>query len=91
MAEWICADKRLPKQEGKYLCYCTGIGSNSIDICYFAKNLYKIDKYDFKGKHRAGWFDYDSEYGYWEDDSVIAWMPLPEPPEKIKLKECESK
>ena len=44
-------------------------------------DLYQIDEYDFNDKKgQKGWFYCDHEYGYYcEDNSVYAWMPLPEP------------
>jgi hypothetical protein len=41
--------------------------------------LHEVDEYDFP-KHEAGWYNYDSEYGYYKIENVIvAYMPLPEP------------
>lgn len=45
-------------------------------------NLEKIDDFNFYHKARAGWFDYDSEYGYFEYNDVTHWMELPEAPPK---------
>ena len=76
---WIPVSERLPK-EGTYLVTLKGIsGESIIDMMSFAKDLYKVDEFDFPNKHRCGWYGYDSEYGYWECITVIAWMPLPEP------------
>lgn len=82
MPEWISVKDRLPDKNGRYLCcYDLGIVSGkSIGIYSFAKNLYKVDKYDFKGMKRMGWYDYDSEWGYGEMSGVTHWMPLPELP-----------
>lgn len=74
---WISVKDRLPEEEGQYI-VTTKFG---IKISSFSNNLYKIDKYDFedyKGKQRKGFYNYDSEYGYFEQD-VLAWMPTPEP------------
>ena len=54
-------------------------GEPRIETKSFAKNLYRVDDFAFYHKHKCGWYDYDSEYGYWEDTNVIAWMPLPQP------------
>ena len=84
MSKWISVKERLPDKDGAYLCcwklsyddrYCTHIYS-------FAKNLHKVDKYDFKGKKRAGFYDYDSEWGYCEMEGITHWMPLPELPKE---------
>ena len=82
MAEWISVKERLPDKEGKYLCYCDYGCSGAISVYSFAKNLSKVDKYDFRGEKRAGWYFYDSEWGYGETESVTHWMPLPEPPKE---------
>ena len=78
--KWISVGDRLP-EEGTYLVTVERmVGTPRVDIKSFAKDLYSVDEFDFYNKKRkSGWYDYDSEYGYWEDEKVIAWMPLPEP------------
>lgn len=49
-------------------------------IASFTHNLEEVDDYDFRGKNRAGWYDYDSEYGYYELERVAYWMLLPKLP-----------
>lgn len=77
MNEWTSVNDRLPEENGEYLVatkFCIKISS-------FSNDLYKLDKYDFedyKGKQQKGFYNYDSEYGYFEQD-VLAWMPMPEP------------
>ena len=77
---WIPCSERLPEKNGDYLCCSSGM---AIITCGFANELYKVDEWDFcdyKGKSKKrGFYDYDSEYGYYEVDNVVAWMPLPEP------------
>ena len=80
MPEWFSVKDRLPDENGNYLC-CWG-EHKSIVIFSFAKNLRKVDKYDFKGINRAGWYDCDSEWGYCERTNVTHWMPLPELPKE---------
>lgn len=82
MSNWINVNDRLPDKEGEYLCYISwNDGSGFIKLCRFAKNLYSVDHYDFRGVHRSGWYGYDSEYGYFEQHNVTHWQPLPNPPE----------
>lgn len=75
---WIPCSERLPEEEGRYICYVCGIRSD-IAIYSFAKNLSRVDEYDFEGKNKSGFYNYDSEYGYYEMSNVVAWQPLPKP------------
>ena len=79
--KWISVNDRLPDENGRYLCYCGESFIKTTDIYSFAKNLKKVDKYDFRDK-KAGWYSYDSEWGYFERSGVTHWMPLPEPPKE---------
>lgn len=80
-AKWISVKDRLPEKEGKYLVHKESGCFKSIDTAWFTLNLHELDKYDFPNKHRPGWNNYDSEWGYYEETGVIYWMPLPEQPE----------
>ena len=74
--QWISTKERLPEKEREYLVTTRG----RLDILSFAKDLYKVDKYDFwDRKDVSGWWWYDGEYGYIETDGVTAWMYLPKP------------
>ena len=82
MAEWISVNDRLPDKDGKYLCCHFFANLKYISVCSFAKNLRKVDKYDFPNENRKGWYGSDSEYGYYEKTNVTHWMPLPELPKE---------
>lgn len=77
---WIPVSERLPEKDGKYLVtmrsFC-GLPQR-IEVLHFATDLHKIDKFDFQA-HKCGFYGSDAEWGYYEVDDVIAWMPLPEP------------
>lgn len=78
---WIPCSERLPDKAGEYL---VTHGSNldgyrRVGIKMYSPNLHNVDKFDFPNKKRPGWYDYDSEYGHYEWNDVIAWMLLPEP------------
>lgn len=82
MPVWIPVTERLPDKDEKYLTVHT---LNTIpqkpwiEVCRFAKNLHKVDKYEFPEK-KPGFYQSDSEYGYYEVSGITHWMPLPEPP-----------
>ena len=73
---WIPVSERLPEENGRYVVYINA-KVPLIQIIPFAKNLHEISL-DFTSK-KAGWYDYDSEYGFFERTGIEAWMPLPEP------------
>ena len=76
MDKWVDIRERLP-EDGIYLVTVERIaGVPRIETKSFAKDLTRVDNFSFR-KHKCGWYDYDSEYGYWEDTNVIAWQPLP--------------
>ena len=84
LSKWIPVTERLPEENGKYLTVFT---INTIpprpvmEVCCYAKDLYKVDKYDFQDKKRkSGFYQYDSEWGFFEMSDISHWMPLPEPP-----------
>lgn len=71
-----------PKDNGEYLVtrkLSKKFNIDIVDILSFNHNLFEVDKYEFAGQERAGWYDYDDEWGYFEMDDVTAWMPLPKP------------
>lgn len=79
---WIPVTERLPEEDGKYLTAYKSVLNPPITwirVCWFAKNLRKVDKYEFP-KKKPGFYESDSEYGYFEVSGITHWMPLPEPP-----------
>ena len=83
-AGWISVNDRLPEQDGEYLCASTYSAINQVllRIRSFSKKLSDVSEYYLGDKNHAGWYSYDSEYGYYSDDNVTHWMPLPEPPKE---------
>ena len=77
--KWIDARTNPPKKQGNYLCAMKG---GYHDICCYAFSLEKVDKYDFGGERRRGWYQYDSEWGHCERTDVTHYMPLPELPNR---------
>ena len=69
-----------PKKNGQYLTIIKygGIDSYTYGIYCWASNLYKVDHWDFgKERGKSGWYEYDSEYGYYKIDNVLKWAELP--------------
>ena len=78
MNEWIPVSKP-PEINGRYLVSMRYLTHDTVETASYSTDLHKVDKWDFP-KHEAGWYNYDSEYGYYKIENVIvAYMPLPEP------------
>lgn len=84
MIMWHDARKELPCEDRERFLVLTESRrfGNEIElrhnICYFAKNLYKVDNEDFYDrKGKSGWYAYDSEVGYYEWTNVAYWAELP--------------
>lgn len=79
--DWISVKDGLPKKDGRYLCTIYHKYSNLsfINVVNFANNLRDVDEFEFYNYtyNRSGWYDYDSEYGNYEVEDVVAWMELP--------------
>ena len=82
---WVSVKDRLPDKNGNYLVISDSPICRRILIASFAENLEKVDKYafQFRGKKRPGWYEYDCDWGYIEYDNVTHWLPLPEMPEGV--------
>lgn len=76
---WIPVSERLPEKNGQYLVTTASVCGALITIRSYAKKFSRIDPYDFRSAKGGGWYDYDSEFGYWQDTEVKAWIPLPQP------------
>lgn len=81
---WIPVTERLPECEGERVLVAANFLTSYLraSICYFSKNLEDVDKYDFDGEKRSGFYAPGPEYGYYERQCVRYWMPLPQPPEE---------
>ena len=81
---WISVEDRLP-EDGKYLCCFSSLGLGwCIDVLSYASDLNSVDDWEFYNEHHGGFYDLDSEYGYYEISGVAYWRPLPEPPEEVR-------
>lgn len=77
---WIPCSERLPKEDGEYLITLRwGDYPNSVETLLFTNDLSSVDRVGYAGEKRPGWYEYDSDYGCYEIDNVIAWMPRPKP------------
>ena len=89
IAQWHDYKTDPPKKDGKYI-ICSRLVyyndkqeviSDVIKVMDFTTNLYKIDNFDFANKKgKSGWYDYDSEWGYWERTNVEYWMEMMKTP-----------
>ena len=82
MNKWTSTKEKLPENKGKYLCVEEFCGHSFMSILGFVKNLYKVDKYAFKGKTRPGFFESNMGCETYECTGVTHWMPLPEMPKE---------
>jgi len=78
MNEWINVNDKLP-EDGRYLTCNMFSGYQILHLTSFSKDRGNIDDYDMKGLG-AGFYDYDSECGYYPMNTITHWMPLPELP-----------
>ena len=75
--KWIPVAEKLPSKEDIYLCF---LNTGTMETLRFTTDLYEVDKYDFyEHRGKAGFYAYDSEWGYSEVDYITAWAELPEP------------
>jgi len=76
-ATWIPVSERLPEENGNFL---TVDEHGYIHIFCFVNNLKMVDDFYFFDKNNVpGWYDYDSEFGFYQIKDIVAWMPLPQP------------
>lgn len=65
-----------PTKQGKYIVTLDSFGHKRIDLFYYGKPMMPNRK--VRGKC---WYRSDDEWGdvVYDDDDIIAWMPLPKP------------
>ena len=81
---WTKCTDRIPNKDGEYLVVKSIMGMfNKIDVCAFALNLHEIDEFDFPDEERPGWYEHDSETGYFEWTGITHWAELPTMPDGI--------
>ena len=69
-----------PKKNGRYLVSVKSFladDENMVGIASYAKDLSKVDPWDFKTDSKAGFYSYSNEFGYAVVEDVVAWMPVP--------------
>lgn len=77
---WILCNERQPEEDGEYIVTLRWDNyPNSVETLHFTNDLSSVDGVGYAGEKRPGWYEYDSDYGCYEIDNVIAWMPRPEP------------
>lgn len=75
--KWIPVNQP-PKASGRYIVTRHFFDNDFVEMANFATDLHTVDKYDFP-KHKAGWYNDDSEYGHYELDDIVAWISRPKP------------
>ncbi len=75
---WVSVKDRLPEKDGEYL---VRLQHGGMKVMGFTHDMRKIDDYQFRHK-QPGWYEYDSECGFWKRDDITHYMQLPEPPEE---------
>lgn len=78
--KWITVTVRLPEDGQRVLCFKQGKYASCVMTAAFSECLEKFCKVDFLGAKHSGFYNYDSEVGYYELREATHWMPLPEPP-----------
>ena len=84
---WHPIEEGYPPIVDEYSKYLVTLKHKYIDVgvVAYSADLYKLDEYDFlhyknlPKEERKGFFGYDSEFGFYKRDDVIAWAYLPEP------------
>ncbi len=72
---WIPVSERLPEEDGRYL----ATFKYGIKVCMVGYGSCKRTVLGYPIGH--GWYSLE-EAQYYAEDSIIAWMPLPEPYKK---------
>ena len=70
--DWIPVAERLPEEDGRYLVTF----KYGIKVCMVGYGYCKRTVLGYPIGH--GWYSLE-EAQYYAEDSIIAWMPLPEP------------
>lgn len=79
--QWINVKDKLPEKDGQYLVVFTFFDCKSMGVMRFSHNLHEVDEYIFDAENRPGWYEPDSEVGYFERTTVTHWAKLPEFPQ----------
>ena len=76
-----------PEEDGQYLGIVKIFNKNySYSIVSFSNNLYGVDNWDFPKsdyQNKKGFYNYDSEYGYYEVGDIICWAKMPKMSEEV--------
>ena len=85
---WKEYSKEKPTKEGHQYLVKEVVSNGMMEgltmfyICEYSKNLSKLDNFDFHGKTNGGFYDIDSEFGYFAIDETkctkLYWIDLTE-------------
>ena len=77
--DWIkIKDRKKPGEREKCLIAYRGFGGKfHYNVATYTKDLFSVDEFDFSDrKGKAGFYDYDTEWGWFEYLNVSAWIPI---------------
>lgn len=81
MIDWHTINKRPTNTKARYL-VAVKIGKHYVyDLAGWSNDLHSVDKYNFEMNSGAGFYRYDSEWGYVRTRNVVLWSELPEIPD----------
>lgn len=75
-------DARKPKDGEECLVFTKSAYGKWYKIASFSENLSLVDGIYLCSKKYPGFYDYDSEFGFYEVTGVTHWMSLPDEPEE---------
>ena len=83
MSEFISVkDERKPNDRQECLVFVKMCYAKYYKIATYSENLASVDEYELRERNHPGFYDYDSEWGFYEVTGVTHWMSLPDEPKE---------
>ena len=81
MIDWHTINERPTNTKARYL-VAVKIGKHYVyDLANYTNDLYNFSPYNFEKDSGAGFYRYNSEWGYVRTRDVVLWSELPEIPD----------